>query len=56
MANRFGTELYDAVEGYTSENCNDLDLRLYKVRNIGDIELLDIEVKFVSVSDLPDEN
>ena len=53
MANRFGTELYDAVEGYTSENCNDLDLRLYKVRNIGGIKLTVIEVKFVSVNNLP---
>ena len=53
VADRFGNELYAAIESYASEKYDDLDLRLYKVRNIGGIELSDIEVKFVSVSDLP---
>jgi hypothetical protein len=53
VADRFGNELYAAIEGYSSENYNDLNLRLYKVRNIGGVELSDIEVKFVSVNDLP---
>jgi len=53
VADRFGNGLYAAIEGYTSENYNELNLRLYKVRNIGGVELSDIEVKFVSVNDLP---
>ena len=54
VANRFYNELFTAVqESYTEDNYDDLGLRLYRVRNIGGIELSDIEVKFVSVNDLP---
>lgn len=53
VADRFYNELYTAIQSYTSDNYDTLDLRLYKVRNIGGIELSDIEVKFVSVNDLP---
>ena len=53
VANRFYNELFTAVQSYTEDNYDDLGLRLYRVRNIGGIELSDIEVKFVSVNDLP---
>lgn len=53
VADRFENELFNAVKNYIEDNYDNLDLRLYKVRNIGDIELSDIEVKFVSVNDLP---
>lgn len=54
VADRFYNELFTAVQSYTADNCDDLDLRLYRVRNIGGIEMSDIEVKFVYVNDLPD--
>ncbi len=54
VANRFYNELFVAIQNYVTENNDNLDLRLYRVQNIGGIELSDIEVKFVSVSDLPD--
>ena len=54
VADRFYNEMFVAIQSYISDNYDDLDLRLYKVRNIGSIELSDIEVKFVSVNDLPD--
>lgn len=54
VADRFYNELFAATESYTAENYENLDLRLYRVRNIGSIELSDIEVKYVSVNDLPD--
>lgn len=54
VADRFENELFTAIQSYTSENYDNLDLRLYKVKSIGGIELSDIEVKFVSVNDLPD--
>lgn len=53
VADRFYNELFAAIQSYTEENYQDIDLRLYKVRNIEGIELSDIEVKFVSVNDLP---
>ncbi len=53
VKDRFYNELYLKVENYIEENIENLDLRLYKVRNIGGILLSDIEVKFVSISDLP---
>ena len=54
VAGRFYNELFAAIQSYTADNYDDLDLRLYRVQNIGGIELSDIEVKFVSVNDLPD--
>jgi len=54
VADKFENELFTAIQSYTSENYDNLDLRLYKVKSIGGIELSDIEVKFVSVNDLPD--
>ena len=53
VADRFYNVMFAAIQSYTADNYDELDLRLYKVRNIGGIELSDIEVKFVSVNDLP---
>lgn len=53
VADRFYNEVFAAIQSYTTDNYDDLDLKLYRVRNIGGIELSDIEVKFVSVNDLP---
>lgn len=46
--------MFATLQSYISDNYDDLDLRLYRVRKIGGIELSDVEVKFVSVNDLPD--
>ncbi|KYG28201.1 XRE family transcriptional regulator [Alkalihalobacillus trypoxylicola] len=54
VADRFYNEMFATIQSYIEENYDSLDLRLYKVQNIGGIELSDIEVKFVSVNDLPD--
>lgn len=51
---RFYNEMFATVQSYISDNYDNLDLRLYRVQNIGGIELSDVEVKFVSVNDLPD--
>ncbi|MCX7714112.1 MAG: transcriptional regulator, partial [Clostridia bacterium] len=53
VAYRFYNELFAAIQSYTADNYTDLNLKLYRVRGIGAIELSDIEVKFVSVNDLP---
>jgi transcriptional regulator with XRE-family HTH domain len=54
VTERFENELFDAVQLYIEDNCDNLDLRLYRVHNIDDIELADMQVKSVSVNDLPD--
>jgi transcriptional regulator with XRE-family HTH domain len=54
VADQFYNEIFAAIQGFTADNYDDLDLRLYRVQNIGSIELSDIEVKYVSVNDLPD--
>lgn len=54
VAVRFENELFEAIQSYVSDNCDELDLRLYRIRNIGGIELSDIKVKSVSINDLPD--
>lgn len=53
VADRFYNELFAAIKEYIEENTNDLELHLYQVRTIGEIELSDIDVEFVSVNDLP---
>ena len=53
IANRFYNELYDGVQRFIKDNPNDLDLTLYRVRNIDDVELSDIRVIFVDVDDRP---
>lgn len=49
VASRFYNEFYANVARFINVNSDELDLRLYRVRNIGGIELSDIEVKFLSV-------
>ena len=41
-------------ESLSSVDPSVLDLRLNKIRNVGEIELYDIDLQFVDVSDLPD--
>ncbi|MGC8718427.1 MAG: transcriptional regulator [Thermodesulforhabdaceae bacterium] len=53
VASRFYNELYSAIEAYIEENLDNLGLSLRKVRNIGEVSLSGIEVKSVSVNDLP---
>ena len=54
VADRFYNELFAAINDYYAEtNSDNLNLRLYQVNRIGEIELSDITVKFVSVNDLP---
>jgi hypothetical protein len=54
VTNRFYNEFYSAIESYIEENLDNLDLKLRNVRNIGKVSLADMEVKFVSINDLPD--
>jgi hypothetical protein len=54
VTSRFYNEFYSAIEEYIEKNPDNLDLKLHKVRNIGDVSLADMEVKSVSVNDLPD--
>jgi hypothetical protein len=54
VAERFENELFDAIQSYTADNYVSLDLQLYKIRNIGGIELSEIKVKTVSINDMSD--
>ena len=53
VADRFYNELYDGIQEFIKDNQHDLDLTLYRVRNIDEIELSDIQVVFVDVHDQP---
>lgn len=53
IADRFNNELFAAINDYAEINSDNLNLRLYQVNKIGEIEVSDITVKFVSVNDLP---
>ena len=53
VADRFYNELFAAINDYAEINSDNLNLRLYQVNRIGEIELSDITVKFASVNDLP---
>lgn len=53
VASRFYNEFYSAIEKYIEENLDNLDLNLRNVKNMGQVSLSDIEVKSVSVNDLP---
>lgn len=54
VAVKFEDELFAAIESFIEENKDDIDFRLYRVQNIGDIYLSEIEVKYVNVNELPD--
>ncbi len=53
---RFESEFAQAITDFVEDedNIRALDLRLYKVRNIGIVEVVDTKVIFANVSDLPD--
>ncbi|MCQ4922227.1 helix-turn-helix transcriptional regulator [Tissierella carlieri] len=53
VKDRFYNNLYSAVENYIEQNINNLDLKLQKVINIGEVSLVDIEFKWVVINDLP---
>lgn len=53
VVNRFYNELYVTIESYVEKNRENLDLHLRRVHNMGVVSLSDIEVKSVSVNDLP---
>lgn len=53
VTNRFYNEFYKAISAFIEENKDSLNLRLYKVRTIDNIELDDIDVKFVDICDQP---
>ncbi|MGF7142412.1 hypothetical protein HNQ56_000830 [Anaerotaenia torta] len=54
VAERFENEIFNTIQSYIEDNYDILKLQLYRVRNIGGIELSDLIVKSVSINDLPD--
>ena len=54
VSSRFYNEFYSAVEKYIEENPDKLGLDLKNLKQIGRISLSEIEVKSVSVRDLPE--
>ncbi|EKF35835.1 ImmA/IrrE family metallo-endopeptidase [Bacillus xiamenensis] len=54
VAVKFEDELFTAIESFVEENKYDIDFRLYRVNNIGEIYLSDseIEVRYVFVNNL----
>lgn len=53
ISNHFYNEFYKAIYAFIEQNKDNLNLRLYKVRTIDNIELDDIDVKFVDICDQP---
>lgn len=54
VKNNLDNQMWKAIEDYlSSADSSTLDLRLNRVRNVGEIELYDTELQFVDVSDLP---
>ena len=54
VKNHFEDERYEAVKNHLSgTDPSTLDLRLWRISSIGEIELSETEIRFVSVSDLP---
>ncbi|MCD8291573.1 MAG: helix-turn-helix transcriptional regulator, partial [Prevotella sp.] len=54
VKNNLDNQLWKAIEDYLSSvDPSTLDLRLNKVRDVGEVELYDTELQFVDVSDLP---
>lgn len=53
VADRFYNELYDGIQEFIKENPHNLDLNLYRVQDIDEIDLTDIRVVFVDVHDQP---
>lgn len=53
VAERFYNELYDGIREFIKDNLRDVDLKLYRVQDIDEIELSDIRVVYVDVHDQP---
>lgn len=53
VADRFYNELYDGIRELIKDNPRELDLKLFRVQDIDEIELYDIRVVFVDVHDQP---
>lgn len=54
VRNHLDNQMWNAIEGHlASVEPSMLDLRLNKVRNVGEVKLYDTELQFVDVSDLP---
>lgn len=54
VKNNLDNQMWKTIEDYLSSvNPSILDLRLNRVRNVGEIELYDTDLQFVDVSDLP---
>ena len=57
VKNNLDNQMWRAIEEYLPTlEPSVLDLRLNKVRNVGEIELYETELQFVDVSDLPGSN
>ncbi len=54
VTDRFYNNFYSAVEAYIGENPDRLDLNIRNVRTVGGVALAEMEIKFVSISDLPE--
>lgn len=53
IADRFYNELYGGIREFIKDHPRELDLRLYRVQDIDDIDLSDIRIIFVDVHDQP---
>lgn len=53
IADRFYNELCDGIQEFIKDHPRDLDLTLYRVHDIDDINLSDIRVVFVDIHDQP---
>ena len=51
---RFYDSIYSAVDDFVEQSRGGFDLRISNVHNIGGVAMSDMEIKFVSVDDLPD--
>lgn len=49
VASRFYNDLYSVIEKYIEESIGSLDLNLRSIKNMGQVNLSEIEVKLVSV-------
>lgn len=53
ITDRFYNDFYSFLEKYIEDHKDNLDLDIYNVRDVGMISLTEIEVKMVSIDDLP---
>jgi transcriptional regulator with XRE-family HTH domain len=53
VKSRFYDPIYSAVDDFVEQSWESFDLRISNVHNIGGVAMSDMEIKFVSVGDLP---